>query len=260
VNTEQILRDAVAAVESGEVPEDLRPAAFDAAVRLLVGLVPGTGGGGNIRTDDVAYAPGTGGGFVRTEGVAYYPGEAVRIINALSEARLLRTADFGAAGFEAAPSGGGAAPAGAAAGAAAGAPPDPAAQLDEPTREVGDRITLDNIRLVDKRILGAGTGREGTTNVNFYNMQLAYPSMTSTPQSWVVTCEFPPNEDYWLAEVEKTLASMRSCWMSMGVEVTGVIFAAPQANPPRFSLRAQILEFHSFYTTSRDRPNISGQP
>jgi hypothetical protein len=143
--------------------------------------------------------------------------EAIGIIGALSDAGLLRTA---ASGTRGSPSASGAMGIIAALGEAGvlATPADASATAGPPAQpgwgpKVGDVVRAAEIVQVTK------VYEDGGKLVQFLSLQALRPS-----RFWQVVCEFPPNDNSYLAELDKALASSKPTGLSIQVEVTRRIY------------------------------------
>jgi hypothetical protein len=172
------------------------------------------------------------------------PREAIEIIGALNNAGLLRT---GASGGPESPAASGAIgiigalrDAGLLATGTVGltAPPDP-----QQGPQVGDIVRAGEIRQINKLITP-----DGTKKISFLSKQ---------PEGrwWSVYCDFPPNDDHWLAEIENVLASPKpSVVLSVLVEVTREIATDPRAD----TFEGKLKDLRTGYRTPPQPPWTEG--
>lgn len=171
-------------------------------------------------------------GLLRTAGCgtpeSQAPSDAVRMLGALRRAGLLADPGGGAAPGGGAPAGAGPA-GGAAPGAEAVVPKGP---------EVGDTLWVVGIFAVDKQI----TADEGTI------LTLRSAERGKNPvQYWVALCEFPPNDERILEEIDKVLASTKPSAFLVNVDVLDVRVAGP----PAWVFDARLNRVQSIYHTPR---------
>ena len=71
-----------------------------------------------------------------------------------------------------------------------------------------------------------------------------------------VQCKFPPNEDYWLAEIDKVIVSPRKSELWIELEVLSII------NPswPVYTFDARLMRSDAIYLTSVNAALDTGEP
>ena len=77
--------------------------------------------------------------------------------------------------------------------------------------QVGDEVRAQGIRQINKRVLANGS------------KDFAFGTKQEEGQWWWVECRFPPNDNHWLAEIDKVLASPKPSIFHVVVEVTQVV-------------------------------------
>jgi hypothetical protein len=80
---------------------------------------------------------------------------------------------------------------------------------------VGDVVHAAEVVQVNKYFLEEG----GTKGVSFLSLQAVRPS-----RFWQMNCEFPPNDNAWLVEIDKFLASPLPSGMGVEMEVTSLFY------------------------------------
>lgn len=144
--------------------------------------------------------------------------EAIGIIGALSDAGLLRTAASGTRGSPSASGAMGIIEALSEAGVL-GTPTDASATAGPPPEpgwgpQVGAVVRAAEILQVNTALF-----EDGVKLVQFLSLQALRPS-----RFWGVACKFPPNDNAYLTELDKGLASSKPTFLSVQVEVTDLIY------------------------------------